>query len=60
MNSEPQQSRPVIPYVVIATAAGAAFAIVALVGAPGISYAIVAVVAGACYSIAHALNRRRR
>lgn len=56
--SRPRQ-KPVIPYASVAVAAGAAFAIVALLHAPGVSYVIVAIVAGACYSLIAVFNRRR-
>jgi hypothetical protein len=38
--------------------AGAAFAIIALLHAPGIAYAIVAIVAGLAYSLVHTFSRR--
>lgn len=53
------RQKTVIPYTCVAVVAGAAFAIVALAGAPGIAYAIVAIVAGACYSLIAVCNRRR-
>jgi hypothetical protein len=40
--------------------AGAAFAIIALLNAPGIAYVIVAIVAGLAYSLVATVNRRRR
>jgi hypothetical protein len=39
--------------------AGAAFAIVALLNAPGIAYVIVAILAGLAYSLVAMINRRR-
>jgi hypothetical protein len=39
--------------------AGVAFAIVALLNAPGIAYVIVAIVAGLCYSLLTMAIRRR-
>jgi Flp pilus assembly protein TadB len=59
MSSETGEKKTVVPYVAVALVAGAAFAIVALVNAPGITYAIVAVVAGLCYSLVAMVNRRR-
>jgi hypothetical protein len=47
-------------YAAIAVVAGAAFAVVALLNAPGISYAIVAVLAGSCYTLVGIANRGRR
>jgi hypothetical protein len=38
--------------------AGAAFAIIALLHAPGIAYAIVAIAAGLAYSLVHTFSRR--
>jgi Flp pilus assembly protein TadB len=54
-----QQKASPIPYVAVSLVAGAAFAIVAVVGAPGIAYVIVAIVAGLCYSLITVMNRRR-
>jgi hypothetical protein len=47
-----------VPNAVVAVVAGAAFAIVAIVHAPGIAYAIVGILAGLCYSLIAVLNRR--
>lgn len=58
MSTEPSRKRSSAPYVAVALVAGAAFAIVALVNAPGIAYAIVAIVAGLCYTLIGLLNRR--
>lgn len=48
-----------VPYASIAVVAGAAFAIMALLNAPGISYAIVAIIAGACYTLVTVFSRHR-
>jgi hypothetical protein len=58
-NGSRTRQRAVVPYVSIAVVTGAAFAIIALLNAPGISYAIVAILAGACYTLVGMLNRRR-
>jgi hypothetical protein len=58
MNTESRQKKSPVPYVAVALVAGAAFAIVAVVNAPGIAYAIVAIVAGLCYSLIAMFNRR--
>jgi hypothetical protein len=58
MNAESRRKKSSVPYVAVALVAGAAFAIIALVNAPGIAYAIVAIVAGLCYSLVAMLNRR--
>jgi len=63
MNTEPKERRPrrsSMPWVAISMTAGAAYAIVALVHAPGIAYVIVAIVAGLCYSLVGMYNRRQR
>jgi hypothetical protein len=39
---------------------GAAFAIIAVLNAPGIAYVIVAILAGLAYSLVATVNRRRR
>jgi Flp pilus assembly protein TadB len=57
---ERRQKRPSMPWVAISMTAGAAYAIVALVHAPGIAYVIVAIVAGLCYSLVGMYARRRR
>jgi Flp pilus assembly protein TadB len=59
MNSEPRQKRSPVPWVAVSMTAGVAFAIVALLNAPGIWYAIVAVVAGLAYSLVTMVNRNR-
>jgi hypothetical protein len=58
MSTEPSRKRSSAPYAAVALVAGAAFAIVALVNAPGIAYAIVAIVAGLCYTLIGLLDRR--
>jgi hypothetical protein len=61
MASESQEKKTtVVPYAAVAVTAGAAFAVVALVNAPGIAYAVVAVVAAACYGLVGMVNRRGR
>jgi hypothetical protein len=60
MNTEPQQKRSSAPWVAISLTAGAAFAIIALLNAPGIAYVIVAIVAGLCYSLLSVYVRRHR
>jgi hypothetical protein len=58
-----RESRPKstsIPYAIIAVVAGTAFALTALLHAPGITYAVVAVLAGACYTVAGMAGRGRR
>jgi Flp pilus assembly protein TadB len=59
MNSEPRRKRSPVPYVAVAMTAGVAFAIVALLNAPGIAYVIVAIVVGLCYSLVAMITRRR-
>jgi Flp pilus assembly protein TadB len=59
MSSGSSEKKTVVPHVAVAMVAGAAFAIVALVNAPGIAYAIVAVVAALCYTLVAMVNRRR-
>jgi hypothetical protein len=46
------------PWAGVSVVAGAAFAIIALLHAPGIAYAIVAIVAGLAYSLVHMYGRR--
>ncbi len=46
------------PWAAVSMTAGAAFAIIALLHAPGIAYAIVAIVAGLAYSLVHMYSRR--
>jgi len=58
MNGAPRRKASPFPYAAVSLIAGAAFAIVAVVGAPGITYAIVAI-AGLCYSLITVFNRRR-
>jgi len=58
MSAESSRKRSSALYAAVALVAGAAFAIVALVNAPGIAYAIVAIVAGLCYTLIGLLNRR--
>ena len=60
MNTEPRQRKPSVPWVAVSMTAGAAFAIVALLNAPGIAYAIVAILAGLAYSLVAMVNRRSR
>jgi Flp pilus assembly protein TadB len=59
MNGAPRRKASPFPYAAVSLIAGAAFAIVAVVGAPGITYAIVAIIAGLCYSLITVFNRRR-
>jgi hypothetical protein len=59
MDSTPEQKSAAIPYVAVSLIAGATFAIIAIVGAPGIAYAVVAIIAGLCYSLVTVMNRRR-
>jgi hypothetical protein len=59
MNSEPSQKRSSAPWVAVSMTTGVAFAIVALLNAPGIAYVIVAILAGFAYSLVTMINRRR-
>jgi hypothetical protein len=59
MNGEPRQKRSSVPWVAVSMTAGVAFAIVALLNAPGIAYVIVAILAGFGYSLVSMINRRR-
>jgi hypothetical protein len=59
MNGEPTRRRSSVPWVAVSMTAGAAFAIVALLNAPGIAYVIVAILAGLAYSLVTMVNRRR-
>ena len=59
MNDAPQQKASRVPYAAVSLIAGATFAIVAVLGAPGIAYAIVAIIAGLCYSLITVFNRRQ-
>jgi hypothetical protein len=54
--TQPRRNRGVWGGIAVCT--GAAFAIIALLHAPGIAYAIVAIVAGLAYSLATMYARR--
>jgi Flp pilus assembly protein TadB len=57
-DTQPRRRKPTVPYAAVAMTAGAAFAIVAVLHAPGIAYVVVAIVAGLCYSLLAMYNRR--
>jgi len=59
MDIEPRRKRSSAPWVVVSMTAGAAFAIVAVVNAPGIAYVIVAIVAALAYSLLSVWSRRQ-
>jgi Flp pilus assembly protein TadB len=58
MDTQPRRRKSSVPYAAVAMTAGAAFAIVAVLHAPGIAYVVVAIVAGLCYSLVTMYNRR--
>jgi hypothetical protein len=59
MNGAPRRKASPVPHAAIALIAGAAFAIVAVLHAPGVAYLVVAIIAGLCYSLLTVFNRRR-
>jgi len=56
--ADPARQRRRAPWAAVSMVAGAAFAVIALLHAPGIAYAIVAIVAGLAYSLVHMYSRR--
>jgi uncharacterized membrane protein YoaK (UPF0700 family) len=59
MNTETRRRRSSAPWVAVSMTAGVAFAIVAILNAPGIAYVIVAILAGLAYTLVTMVNRRR-
>lgn len=59
MGIEPRRKRSSASWVAVSVTAGAAFAIVALVNAPGVAYVIVAILAGLAYSLVTMWSRRQ-
>jgi len=59
MDIEPRRKRSSAPWVAVSMTAGAAFAIVALLNAPGIAYVIVAILAALAYSLVSMWRRRQ-
>jgi hypothetical protein len=56
--ADPDLRRRRAPWAAVSMVTGAAFAIIALLHAPGVAYAIVAILAGLAYSLVHRYSRR--